>query len=447
MGHNESRSVAPEGGPLDGRVILRFAHAFESGGGTERYLDDLDGLMLERNATTLIRMHLTRDPSFRGEIEEVAGKGRLIRVPLQILPLTDGAPGPVGHSLGHWLKEKARNLVLYNPLVWRAVGAKSAASYRLRPEPGQAEGAGRVAAEILRSRRVDLVVLHFFGGYDAGEVLDEARKARVPVAILNHFSNDRFLHLAIRKHAMLADGVAGVNGLDVPTYLRNRFINLSDGIDVRFFDRTNARPLENGPAEPIILLPARIVREKGQLDLVRAVSMLRKSGVICSIVFAGRADDSAFVDELRREIAETGLAESVRFLGNIGIEELRDWYAASAVVAYPTYHHEGLPRTVLESQAMGVPVVAYASGGVADGILAGKTGFLLPAGDIQGLTMRLRELLSSPALQASFGLRGRAEIEKRFSLPALADRHEQFYGKIISDFNAGVFTVPTVQVN
>jgi glycosyltransferase involved in cell wall biosynthesis len=289
--------------------------------------------------------------------------------------------------------------------------------------------------------------MHFFGGADADEVIREARKYRVPVAILNHFSNDRFLHLAIRKHAMLADAVAGVSGLDVPTYLRDRFTNLSDGIDVRFFHRGNARPLGNGPAEPIVLLPARVIREKGQLDLVRAVSLLRKSGILCSVAFAGRADGAGFVDELRREIGNAQISESVRFLGNISIEALRDWYAASSVVAYPTYHHEGLPRAVLESQAMGVPVVAYASGGVADGILPGKTGFLLPVGDIQGLSKRLGELLSSPALRASLGSGGRAEIERRFSLPALAERHEHFYSETISNFRARASAGPMARVN
>jgi glycosyltransferase involved in cell wall biosynthesis len=428
--------IRPEerGGCLDGRVIFRFAHAFESGGGTERYLEDLDGVLLGRNAATVIRMHLTRDCSPKGETEATVGKGRLIRVPLPILPANDAAPAR--HSPGLRLKQIARDWILYNPLVWRAVGARCAASYRLQPEPGQADGAGRAAAEIFRSHRVDLVVLHFFGGFDAGEVLAEARKARVPVAILNHFSNDRFLHLAIRKHAMLANGVAGVNGLDVPTYLRDRFTNLSDGIDTHFFQCANARPLQNAPAEPIVLLPARVTREKGQMDLVRAVALLRKSGIVCSVVFAGRADDAGFIDELRRETAKAGLGESVRFLGNISIEDLRDWYAASTVVAYPTYHHEGVPRGILESQAMGVPVVAYASGGIAEGILPGKSGFLLPPGDIQGLTMRLREILSSPPMRISLGSCGRLEIEKRFSLPALADRHEQFYVKTISDFHS-----------
>lgn len=230
--------------------------------------------------------------------------------------------------------------------------------------------------------------------------------------------------------------MAGVNGLGLPRYVRNGFTNLSDGIDTGFFCRANARPLENPPAQPVILLPARVVREKGQLDLVHAAALLRRSGVECCLAFAGRVDSSNFVNELRQTIVRTGLTERVRFLGSLGLEDLRDWYAASAVVALPTYHHEGLPRIVLESQAMSVPVVAYSTGGVAEGIASGRTGYLLPTGDIPGLANRLREILASPSLRASLGTCGREAVETRFSLAALADRHERFYSRIIADFNA-----------
>ncbi|MCX6954322.1 MAG: hypothetical protein NTV51_19395, partial [Verrucomicrobia bacterium] len=64
--------------PLHGRTILRFAHAFESGGGTERYLDDLDHALLARNAMTVVRLHLTRRPPGFAPTEQAIGRGRLI---------------------------------------------------------------------------------------------------------------------------------------------------------------------------------------------------------------------------------------------------------------------------------------------------------------------------------------------------------------------------------
>ena len=50
-----------ESGILDGCAVLRFAHALESGGGSERYLDDLDHSLLTRNVMQIVRIYLTRD--------------------------------------------------------------------------------------------------------------------------------------------------------------------------------------------------------------------------------------------------------------------------------------------------------------------------------------------------------------------------------------------------
>jgi glycosyltransferase involved in cell wall biosynthesis len=430
-------NIAP--GELDGRTILRFAHAYETGGGTERYLDDLDNSLLQRHALTIYRLHLTkRIPTPAREVR-IVGRGRLIVVPLPILPGTHSAPTDHALSPKAHAKKAFRDLVLYNPIVWRLVGAKWTARRRLKPEPGQAIGAGETAEGIMQETPVDLVMLHFFGGADAEEIIDVARQRTVPVALLNHFANDRYTHLAIRKHVMSAQAVAGVNGLDVPRYAQAKFTNLSDGVDTEFFQAAKAQSLNNRPAQPIILLPARVIREKGQLDLVRAAAEVRRTGVDCCVAFAGRVDSSGFVDELKAEILRHDMTDRAHFLGVLGLEELRDWYAASTVVALPTYHHEGLPRVILEAQAMSRPVLAYTMGGVADGIQDTKTGYLFAPGDLSGLAARLRDLLTSPALASAMGSNGRAVAEKQFSLDRLAERHGQFYrGVIGGDIESGL---------
>jgi glycosyltransferase involved in cell wall biosynthesis len=419
--------------PLDGATILRFAHAYESGGGTERYLEDLDRALLERNAMTVVRLHLTRNPSATQETQESIGRGQLIRVPLFVAPADPSRPETDEHSLRFRFKQQVRNWILYNPLVWRAVGAKWTARRRLPHRAAEARGAGNAAAAQMRARRVDLVMLHFFGGSDADDVATQARAQGVPFAVLNHYANDRFLHLAIRKHAEAANGVAGVNGLQVPGYLQHRFTNLSDGVDTAFFSAASAQPVPDGPPDPIILLPARVIREKGQLDLVRAVARLRDGGINCSLVFAGRVDTPEFLNELRREITRARLTESTRFLGGISAEALRNWYAASAVIAFPTYHHEGLGRVIIEAQAVGTPVIAYATGGVPDAIVSGTSGLLVRTGDIAGLTAGLRTLLASPSTRSAMAREGRRIAEQRFSLDALAQRHEEFYLRIIAE--------------
>jgi glycosyltransferase involved in cell wall biosynthesis len=426
-------------GPLDGKTVLRFAHAFASGGGTERYLDDLDRALLDRSAMTIVRLHLTRDDKPGSPQETSVGRGRLVQIGLPAIPGATST-SDAGDGVLHGLKQQVRNSILYNPLIWRAFGARWTLARQLPRRAGEAVGAGKCAADVMRSNRVDLAMMHFFGGSDADEIFTQARTFKVPVAVLNHYSNDRFLHLAIRKHAVEAHGVAGVNGLQLPRYLRHRFTNLADGIDTDLFSRSNARPVSNPPTDPVILLPARVIREKGQLDLVRAAESLRAAGLSCHLVFAGRCDTSAFQTELQREITRAGLADSTRFVGNLSVPQLREWYGASTVVAFPTYHHEGLGRVIIEAQSMEVPVVAYATGGVASAIEDGATGMLVRTGDIETLTTKLKLLLTQPALRASLAARGRVAVEKNFSLVALAKRHEDFYLRLINAQHASKFS-------
>jgi glycosyltransferase involved in cell wall biosynthesis len=425
-----------DAGPLDGKTIIRFAHAFESGGGVERYLDDLDRSLLARNALTIVRLYIGNSThGFEQHIEAI-GLGSLVKIPLALSPGESLQIAPDSVPSGVPWKRLFRDWVLYNPLVWQFFMKRRLASWKIPRGSGQVIGAGRTVAELMMQRRVDLIMMHFFGSADADEIVREARLSGVPFAVLNHFSNDRFLSLSMRKHTMLASGVAGVNGLGLPKFVRREFCNLSDGIDTDFFQLSKASRPPGALVPPLILLPARVVRSKGHLDLVNAAAALRRDGIELAIGFAGRADSPSFTDELRRTIGQVGMAGHVHFFGELSVEQLRDLYGTSTVVALPTYHHEGLPRVNLEAQAMQVPIVAYATGGVPEGIRSGETGYLLKTGDIEGLILRLRELFSDAGKRKEMGEAGRRWVEERFSLGALAERHERFYIRVIASRRA-----------
>lgn len=427
----ELNRAAHHGRNLDGLSILRFAHAFETGGGMEQLLDDLDGALLERNAMTLIRIFIASDRTRLTERTQTIGKGRLIRVPM---PLPEGESLQLASDEEPSRKDPkswVRDLILYNSLIWKIFTERYLIRWKLPRRKGQLIGVAKKVDELIERYPVDLIMLHFMGGADSDEIIDLAIRNRIPFALQNHFSNDRFLHLSIRKHATLAHGVSGMNGIGVPSYLRHRFWNLSDGIDISFLKRENANPPSDWNSVPVILLPARVVRPKGHLDLVKAGAVLKDRGQDFQIAFAGRVDSSQFEQELRTEISKYNLSDKVQFLGTLTQERLRDCYAASTIVAFPTYHHEGLGRVVVEAQAMKVPPVAYATGGVPEGMIPGRTGFLLKTGDIEGLANRLEELLQNNELRQRMGEEGRRFVEERFSLEALAQRHEEFYRSVL----------------
>jgi glycosyltransferase involved in cell wall biosynthesis len=418
---------APRPGSLDGVSLFRFAHAFETGGGVERILEDLDTGLLAQHALKIVRLHLA---AADGEAEPrtlQVGRGTLVLHPVRLPPggkerMAEDAAETASPGRA-WL----RRHVFGQPLLWRLLFGPYARLRRLAPRAGEIAGAGEQFQQLHRAHRFDLCLLHFFGGADADEIIQSARGAGVPVGLINHFANDRLLHLAIRRHEELADGVGSVTGQDIPGHLRSRLVNLGDGIDLTCFDPAAARPPRDLPANPVLFLPARLLRTKGQLDLVRAARQLHDRGLPVTVAFAGREDSQAFVAELRREVTRLRLEPHVRFLGQLSAQEIRGWFQASLATVFPTYHPEGLPRVTLESQAMHTPVVAYATGGIAEGIEEGKTGFLVPTGDLAGLVAAVTRLVREPGLRDRMGRAGRQRVEERFTVAAMCRRHEEFY--------------------
>jgi glycosyltransferase involved in cell wall biosynthesis len=414
---------------IGGLSILRYAHAFASGGGMEQHLHDLDRTLLSRNPMTIVRVFLGRAGEALDKKVLAVGKGTLVKIAVPLPAETRWEQLQHGSDASTRLRAAVRDQLLYLPPLWQLFGRRYMRNRVLPRRAGEPGGVGPIVTDAMREYRVGLVMLHFMGGADSEEVLLAARRSGVPCAVENHFSNDRFNNLSIRRHVEMADAVSGINALGLPRYVKSMFHNLSNGIDMDHF-RPAQPPRVDEPLR--ILLAARIVREKGQLDLVQACAKLLSLPLRFELTLAGRVDSAMFLAELQSEIARLGLRDRVRMPGLLNQAELREEYARSALVVFPTRHHEGLGRIIIEAQAMAVPPVAYDIGGVAEGLVHGETGYLVKVGDVDGLAARIRQLLEDPALRQRMGHAGREFVQRRFSLPALAERHENFYRMVIA---------------
>jgi glycosyltransferase involved in cell wall biosynthesis len=419
-------------GSLDGRRILRFAHAFEAGGGVERILEDLDNTLLSRHSLTIVRMHLAAAGRPASARTLRIGRGVLHLHPISLPPgdrerMVEDAETATS-SARTWMRAQ----VMANPVLWSLLFRPLAQGRPLPRRAGEMEGAGRLFTELHQRHRFDLCLLHFFGSRDADEVIQAARAGQVPIGLINHFANDRFLHLSIRRHVLAATSVAGVSGEEVPRHVADDFQNVGDGIDLSHFDPAKVALPAKLPPHPVLFLPARMIRTKGQLDLVKAARQLHDLGLRVSIVFAGREDSSAFLQEVRQTVQRLRLNEHVHFLGQLSADEIREWFKASLATVFPTYHPEGLPRVSLESQAMGTPFIGYATGGIAAGIREGETGFLVPTGDIRALVTAVARLLREPSLRTQMATAGRQWVQRYFTVEAMCRRHECLYARILS---------------
>ena len=120
-------------------------------------------------------------------------------------------------------------------------------------------------------------------------------------------------------------------------YLRHRAIHVREGIDTDFFQIDKSSHIHLEGNKILILLPARISRSKGQLDLIEAIRLLNRDGLNVTLALAGRIDDENLMKEITYAVNRLPQPEQVLILGDLDQMTLRNWYAACKVVVMPSY--------------------------------------------------------------------------------------------------------------
>jgi glycosyltransferase involved in cell wall biosynthesis len=202
-------------------------------------------------------------------------------------------------------------------------------------------------------------------------------------------------------------------GLRARTCRADRTVVIHNGVPL---DVPRRRP-HAGPA--ILLSVGRLRAPKDFLTLVRAVAALDPGSARLRI-----AGDGPDRPALEAEIERLGVGEHVELLGTRDdVPEL----LAGADVFVLSSDSEGLPMSVLEAMAAGLPVVASAVGGVPEAVRDGETGTLVPPRDSTALAEALRRLVADPALRERLGGEGRQRVDQEFSLERFTREHLELY--------------------
>ena len=185
------------------------------------------------------------------------------------------------------------------------------------------------------------------------------------------------------------------------------------GVDTERFqpDGQRAKP-------PLIVCVARLVPFKRVGLLLEACAILRTRGVAFQCAIVG---DGPCRDELETARGRLGLEQTVELVGAAEQAKVLAWWRRAAVAVLAS-DSEGMPVSLMEAAACGVPAVATAVGGIAELIEDGVTGFLTPPGDASRLAGALERLLLDPDLVARFGAAARRRVVERFSLTRQVDR-------------------------
>jgi glycosyltransferase involved in cell wall biosynthesis len=148
---------------------------------------------------------------------------------------------------------------------------------------------------------------------------------------------------------------------------------------------------------------------KGQDRVLAAMGALWRLGSDAWLVFVG---DGPERERVAAEAARAGW-DRLRMLGTV--EDARDLYDGFDVVVSAS-DAEGLPNVLLEAAAAARPIVATAAGGTPEIVLDGRTGILVPLGDVEALTAGLDRILGDPELASRLGGAARSHVAEAFGV-------------------------------
>lgn len=290
----------------------------------------------------------------------------------------------------------------------------------------------------LREHRVDLFHLHAGIGWEGHTAVYAARDAGVAAVVRTEHLPDmitdpeerashRHLLTAVdrlicvsqgarrsMRHAGIADAKLAVVRNGVPPLICD-----ATGDDAR------AR-LDVPPGAPLVLTVARFTEQKGHRVLLDAIPMILERHPAARFLWAG---DGPLAQDLRDETGARGLAEHVRFLGHRG--DVGALLAAADLFVLPSLF-EGLPLSVLEAMAAGLPVVATKTCGSDEAVLDGVTGRLAPPGDAGALAAAVNEALGHPERAAAWGVAGRLRWSREFSAARMVRETAAVYEALLS---------------
>ncbi len=292
----------------------------------------------------------------------------------------------------------------------------------------EASGVPRVVRDIAQaSRNIGSDAIFSNGHWTHLDAALAARLTGTPAVLHLHEQSVAGVASRMREAAVsLADATVAVSE-SVAACLskgpRRKVSVIPNGVDVHELAPGHPDPevraqLGARPGETLVVALTRLDPVKRIEDVVEAVRLLgyrSDPGVHLAVV----GTTSAYPDYAVRveELARRELGARATFVGHRS--DIGDVLRASDVLIHAGTV-EGMPLGLLEAQACGVPVVAYAAAGVAQAVKDGSTGYVVPVGAVDQLSVQLARLVADPALRSDMGAAGRKHVVRTHSLTGQA---------------------------
>lgn len=197
------------------------------------------------------------------------------------------------------------------------------------------------------------------------------------------------------------------------------------GVDCAKF---TPQPEPDGP--PVVVLPARLLRDKGVAEFADAARAIKSEGIAARFALVGEPDADNPASITQSEI-DGWVGEGI--LENWGFcSDMPGVYRSATLVCLPSYR-EGLPRVLLEAAACARAVVSTDAPGCREVVQNGVNGWLVPPRDAAALTVALKEAIADRGARARYAAAARRIVEQQFAAPIIIGKTLALYDELLSN--------------
>lgn len=184
--------------------------------------------------------------------------------------------------------------------------------------------------------------------------------------------------------------------------------------------------LYNKEAKNILFL-GRLGTRKGTYDLLSAIKKIDNDiDFNIKVYLCGDGE----IEEVKKDVTDLGIQHRVAHVGWIGKKEKEEFFNNASINILPSYN-EGLPMTILETMAYGIPNISTNIASIPEVIEDGENGYLITPGDIDSLAGKIIELVDNAELRLSLSISSYNTISSKFSLESNVNKLKKIYSSLV----------------
>ncbi|WP_036226252.1 glycosyltransferase family 4 protein [Mesoaciditoga lauensis] len=210
---------------------------------------------------------------------------------------------------------------------------------------------------------------------------------------------------------------------------RTKLLYVGNGIPMEEFEGAQVKSAPKRGEKFKIVCVARLEPVKNHEMLFKAAQILKKENLNFEILLVG---DGNLKNEYIEMCKKMGIKENIKFVGNVDREEVRN-ILTSSHISVLTSLKEGKPRSLMESQIVGLPVVATNVVGTDEIILNGENGFLVEVDDAKSLADKIKLLYEDENLWMKMSQSAKRIAKKNFDENVIVERLKKLYISLIND--------------